>query len=142
MSGSMPDEEPGPGPESIGARVEAALTRIMGGIGVKEVFGEPQAVGDRFIVTASVVERVGGFGFGGGFGIERDEAEESRGGGGGGGGGGSAIGRPVAVIDIGPEGVTVRPVVDATRIGITVATSLVAAIGVARGVRRLVRGRS
>ena len=94
------------------------------------------------IVTASVVERVGGFGFGGGFGIERDEAEESRGGGGGGGGGGSAIGRPVAVIDIGPEGVTVRPVVDATRIGITVATSLVAAIGVARGVRRLVSGRS
>lgn len=138
MSGSTPQEGLGAWPESIGARVETALTRIMGGVGVREVFSEPQAAGDRVIVTASVIERVGGFGFGGGFGVESDATDESRGGGGGGGGGGSVIGRPVAVIDIGPEGVAVKPVVDATRIGITVATSLVAAIGVARGVRRLV----
>ena len=124
-------------PDRIGARVEAALAKVMGGVGARDVFGEPQAVGERVIVTASVIERAGGFGFGGGFGTEVEEDEQSRGGGGGGGGGGSAVGRPVAVIDIGPDGVTVRPIVDATRLGVTIVTSLLAALGIARGVRRM-----
>jgi uncharacterized spore protein YtfJ len=131
------------GPVSIGARVESALARIMDGVGARDVFGDPQTVGDRMLITASVIERAGGFGFGGGFGTEADDEQQeggSVGGGGGGGGGGSVVGRPVAVIEVGPSGVNVRPVVDVTRIGITVATSVLAALGVARGARRLGRG--
>lgn len=141
MSDSTGDKEGPPlGPGPIGERVESALARLMDGVGAEDVFGEPHQVGERVILTASVIERTGGFGFGGGFGFENGEGEESRGGGGGGGGGGTVVGRPIAVIDVGPEGVTVKPVLDATKIGITIVTSVLAAIGVVRGVRRLSRG--
>jgi len=50
---------------------------------------------------------------------------EHRGGGpgGGGGGGGHAVGRPVAVVTIEPEGVTVQPVLDRTKIVLTALTA-------------------
>jgi len=38
--------------------------------------------------------------------------------------GGGASARPVAVVVIGPEGVEVKPVFDATKIGIALATTL------------------
>jgi hypothetical protein len=37
--------------------------------------------------------------------------------------GGGSMGRPVAVITIGPEGVTVKPVVDATKIALAAVTA-------------------
>jgi uncharacterized spore protein YtfJ len=42
----------------------------------------------------------------------------------GGGGGGGSSGRPVAIITIGPEGVTVKPVFDITKILLAGLTSL------------------
>jgi len=80
------------------------------------VFGEPIKVGDRTIVP---VARVGG-GFGLGFGGKRTLPETgeaaaeqaSRGGG----GGGRLSARPVAVIEVSPEKVRVKPIVDVTRI--------------------------
>jgi uncharacterized spore protein YtfJ len=42
----------------------------------------------------------------------------------GGGGGGVTMGRPVAAIIIGPDGVTVEPIVDATKIAIALFTTI------------------
>ncbi len=101
------------------------------------VYGEPVTVGEHTVITASEV-KVGmgfGFGLGGGTGAEpgegetesKDEPQDERAGtgyGGGGGGGGVSGGRPVAVISIGPEGVQVEPVVDATKIALALFTTL------------------
>jgi len=101
------------------------------------VYSEPVTVGERTVITASEV-KVGmgfGFGLGGGTGAEpgegetesKDEPQDERAGtgyGGGGGGGGVSGGRPVAVISIGPEGVQVEPVVDATKIALAFFTTL------------------
>jgi uncharacterized spore protein YtfJ len=101
------------------------------------VYSEPVTVGEHTVITASEVSASMGFGFGigGGAGTESAEAEavskdepqgekgEARGFGGGGGGGGVSMGRPVAVISIGPEGVRVEPVVDATKIALAVLTT-------------------
>ncbi|MBN1630162.1 MAG: hypothetical protein JW990_10390, partial [Thermoleophilia bacterium] len=76
-----------------------------------------------------------GFGSGMGFGpaggpkskaaSEADASSEPApvGGGGGGGGGGGSIGRPVATIIIGPDGVSVKPVFDVTKIGLAALTA-------------------
>jgi uncharacterized spore protein YtfJ len=98
------------------------------------VFSAPVVSGAYTIITASEVAAGGGFGFGSGAGpapgsesasspasdapsaAER-QAANLQGGGGGGGGGGSS-GRPVAAIVIGPDGVKVEPIVDATKIAI------------------------
>ena len=96
-----------------------------------DLFGPPVEVGDRVLLTAATVQRAGGFGFGGGVGRVGSEA----GAGGGGGGGGGIEGRPVAVIEVGPHGVTVRPIVDLTRLTIALLAALVAW---RRAVRRMV----
>ena len=65
------------------------------------------------MISASVIERAGGFGFGGGSGS--DPGKGDSGVGGGGGGGGTAMARPVAIIEVTPDGsVTVSPVIDFT----------------------------
>lgn len=123
MSDARPD---GAGPAVVGEvadRVDAALDRLLAGCDAAAVFGEPRAVGDRVVLTAAAVTRVGGFGFGAGSGRGPDD---SGGGGGGGGGGGSGDARPVAVVEIGPDGVRVRPVVDLTRIGVVLVAGAVA----------------
>jgi uncharacterized spore protein YtfJ len=66
----------------------------------------------------------GGFGFGVGTAPAETElngvaaeAKQAAGGAGGGGGGGS-MGRPIAAIVIGPNGVKVKPIVDATKVAL------------------------
>ncbi|HEY8885068.1 MAG TPA: hypothetical protein VIO35_07130, partial [Chloroflexota bacterium] len=58
------------------------------------------------------------------------------GGGGGMGGGGGSMGRPIAVIVIGPDGVEVKPIVDRTKLVIAVVTSTMAAIAAYRNFRK------
>ena len=97
------------------------------------VYGEPVTAEGYTVITASEVSVSMGFGYGigGGTGTESAEGEdepegengEARGFGGGGGGGGISTGRPVAVISIGPEGVQVEPIVDATKIALAVFTT-------------------
>lgn len=108
--------------EELGARVETALDRVLGTVSASTVFGKPEKVGDRVIITAASVQRAGGFGFGGGGGEEEGE-KTSVGAGGGGGGGGGGEGRPVAVIEITPDTVNVRPILDVTKIGLTLLTA-------------------
>jgi len=98
------------------------------------VYGEPVASGEYAVITASeiLVAAGSGYGVGGGPGAETLEAEaavegeedERTGFGGGGAGGGVSMGRPVATINIGPNGVQVQPVVDVTKIGLAFFTTI------------------
>jgi uncharacterized spore protein YtfJ len=101
------------------------------------VFGEPVTSEEHTIITACEVKVGMGFGYGSGGGsgtgpIEGEEKSEEgaeipregTGYGSGGGGGGVSGGRPVAVIEIGPHGVQVEPVVDVTKIALAFFTTL------------------
>jgi uncharacterized spore protein YtfJ len=92
----------------------------------ERVFREPVHAGDRVVITAAAIDVAGGMGFGNG-------GDNLGNGGGGGGLGGRSEGRPVAAIEIGPDGVAVRPIVDLTRIGMTL---LLGALAVWRATRR------
>jgi len=101
--------------DRITGRVRDSLRTLFGDASVSTMFSEPVTVGEDVIITAAAWERAGGFGFGGG-----SDGHEPESGGGGGGGGGSSVGRPVAVIRVTPHGMDVRPVIDFTKIGVTV----------------------
>ncbi len=107
--------------ETLREQVGAGLERVIS-VSADRVFREPVRVGETVVIPAAAIMYGGGFGFG---------TDQSRNGGGG--GGGWNDGRPVAVIEAGPAGVRVRPVVDVTKIGLAV---LAAAITVWRATRR------
>jgi uncharacterized spore protein YtfJ len=119
-----------PSSEGIASSVSAALTGLFGEASPSTLFSEPVEQGEHTIMTAVAWERAGGFGFGSGQG--QGEGMEM-GSGEGGGGGGFSQGRPVAMIRIGPDGVEVTPVIDFTKIGVTL---LLAFIGVWRALSR------
>jgi uncharacterized spore protein YtfJ len=87
-----------------------------------------------------------GYGFGGGSapaappGQTPGQEQEDVGGGGGIGGGGGSSGRPVAAIVIGPEGVRVKPVTDATKIALAIFTTVGAMAMMLGRMRRLSKG--
>lgn len=115
------------------------------------VYAEPVVTGEYTVITASEVTVGMGFGFGAGGGsdidiveVEDEEADSAEtvflpdgSMGGGGGGGGGSMGRPVAVISVGPNGVHVEPVVDVTKIGLALFTALGAMFMFAGRMRRL-----
>ena len=107
--------------EQIHERLAVGLDKLMN-VSADRVFREPVRVGDTVVIPAAAIMFGGGFGFGG-------DNENN----GGGGGGGWNDGRPVAVIEAGPAGVRVRPIVDVTRIGLTI---VAAALTVWRATRR------
>ena len=109
-------------------------------VGHDELFGEPIEKGDRTFITASSVERIGGFGFGGGQGEAQGQDVEGDGGsgsgvGGGGGGGGTLRSRPVAVIELSEDGVRVEPVIDFTNVLVSAALALGAFLTIGRRLR-------
>ena len=87
-------------------------------------FGEPMQVGEKTIIPTSEIMCTMVFGLGaGGAGNSAGQAEgadestgKMQGTGSGGGGGGFTRSRPVAVVVVSPDGVSVEPVVDATQI--------------------------
>lgn len=109
-------------------RVTRALERAGSGEGA---VGPATAVGDRTVIPLVETYATGGFGGGSGVGADGD----SEGSGGGGGGGGLGRSRTVAVADVGPEGVKIRPVVDVTGLALPAITAL-AALLLGRGRRR------
>lgn len=100
------------------------MGRLFDAARPEAVYGEPVTQGDYTVITASEISVGMGYGYGGGGGVgpspETEDAtaakNEVAGYGSGGGGGGGTSARPVAVIEIGPNGVRVEPVVDPTKI--------------------------
>lgn len=84
------------------------------------VYAPPLVTGDRTVILAAELSASVGAGYGGGPDSGDDE------GGGGGGGGGFAAARPVAAVVIEPGGVRIEPVVDVTKLGIALLTTLAA----------------
>lgn len=114
MSDAPPDEQR-TAIDNVGAaagNVADAIAR-MTEVSAARIFNPPVHAGDRVIITAAAFDVAGGLGSGMG-------GDNEGNGGGGSGGGGSVNGRPVAAIVIGPDGVEVKPVLDLTRIGLTV----------------------
>jgi|SRR5450755_2358997 uncharacterized spore protein YtfJ len=116
--------------ESNREQLLGVMERIYSAAQPGAVYGQPVVSGNYTVITASEVSSGGGFGYGSSFGsavpsstrkVSDEQAasalQPSNGGGVGGGGG--AIGRPVAIIVIGPDGVTVKPVFDITKIALT-----------------------
>lgn len=122
------------------------LDRLMSVASPKTVFSEPVNKGEYTVITASEVWVSLGFGYGmgGGAGPAPEgngatQSEAPSGMGGGGGGGGMSQGRPVAAIIVGPNGVRVEPIVDPTKISLTLFTSIFKMVGsvvLRRGRRR------
>jgi len=111
-------------------RIAGLMEKIYSAAHVRAVYSDPIQSGNYTVITASEVMAGGGFGIGQGFGSAPGQAQTadpdagpSAGGGGGGGGGGGSMGRPVAVVLIGPQGVEVRPVVDVTKIALAALTA-------------------
>ncbi|MEW5989332.1 MAG: spore germination protein GerW family protein [Chloroflexota bacterium] len=109
------------------------------------VFSQPVTSGEYTVITAAEVTAGMGFGFGFGGGSspaaggqpkEAAPLDEAEGMGGGGGGGGTVMARPVAVLTIGPRGVSVEPTVDATKIALAFFTTLGAMFMMAGRMRR------
>ena len=110
-------------------RANQLMGRLFAAAQPDAVFAEPVTQGAYTVITASELSIGMGYGFGGGgsLGAEPekegdDESEAAFGSGGGGGGGATA--RPVAAIEIGPNGVRVEPIVDPTKISIAFFTAI------------------
>ena len=107
------------------------------------VFGEPVKNGEYTVITASEA-RVGlGFGYGGGGGTDSGDGNEAESGssgyGGGGAGGGAAVARPVAIIEIGPNGARVEPIIDPTKIALAFLTTLLSIFTMGAKMRRALK---
>lgn len=123
-------------------RAATILAELIAVAAADRVYSEPVVAGDRTIITAAEIHTGMGFGYGFATGPRARRAgrrtraaadsgaaspgksHDSEGGPrSGGGGGGQAVGRPVAVITLGPDGVSVQPVLDRTKIALTALTS-------------------
>ncbi|MCP4246909.1 MAG: hypothetical protein GY778_07655 [bacterium] len=115
--------------EPAANRTVEGLNAVFGPASPAAIFSAPERLDDQLVITAASWERAGGFGFGGGAGTDATGNPE---GGGGGGGGGTSVGRPVAVITVGADGIRVEPVIDLTKLAVT---ALLSALGVWRALR-------
>jgi uncharacterized spore protein YtfJ len=116
------------------------LDKVVAAAHPNVVFGQPVESSGYTVITASEVAAGGGFGFGGGSGsgpAGTAQSSEAQVGGYGAGGGGGSMGRPVAIISIGPDGVKIDPIVDVTKLGIAGISAWAAlAVSLARIFRR------
>ncbi|HSM55440.1 MAG TPA: hypothetical protein VK879_04725 [Candidatus Sulfomarinibacteraceae bacterium] len=109
-----------PGPEAA----NELMSQMFSVTRPEAVFAQPLTHAEYTAINAAEVTVGLGFGYGGGGGLGPEEenqgtegtGQQAGGYGSGGGGGGSAMARPVAVIEIGPHGVRVEPIVDPTKI--------------------------
>ena len=140
--------------DGAGEQAPKLLEKVLAAAHPGAVFGQPVEAGGYTLITASEVTSGGGFGMGRARGpVPKPDTKGSppteapspagrppiRGSGLGGGGG--SMGRPVAIIVIGPNGVTVRPVVDITKVALAALTASAAMLGVRRAIRRARRAR-
>lgn len=103
---------------------QSTMDKFLSTANVNAVFAKPVRQGETVVISCSEVFAGMGFGVGEGSGEGKEGDEKGKASGAGGGGGGSTFARPVAVIVASPEGVTVRPVIDTTKIGLAALTTL------------------
>ncbi len=103
---------------------QATMDKFLSTANVNAVFAKPVRQGETVVINCSEVFTGLGFGVGEGSGEGKDGDEKGKASGAGGGGGGSTFARPVAVIVASPEGVSVKPVIDTTKIGLAALTTL------------------
>lgn len=103
----------------------ALIGRLFDITSADAVYSQPITVGDHTIINASEYSATLGMGYGGGGGVgpNPEATQQANGYGGGGGGGGATMSRPVAAIIVSPDGVRVEPIVDVTKIAITMFTA-------------------
>jgi uncharacterized spore protein YtfJ len=135
------------------AREQAAtmLEKIFAAAQPGAVYGQPVESGTYTVIAAAEVTSGGGFGMGMGLGppsrpgsraapaaaaAAAQPEDRQPGGAGGVGGGGGSMGRPVAIIAVGPDGVTIKPVVDVTKVALAGLTAWVSMLGLLRAGRR------
>jgi uncharacterized spore protein YtfJ len=138
--------------EKNSEQLRTMLEKLFAAAQPGAVYSEPVVAGNYTVITASEVTAGGGFGSGMGFGPattpstkkqpgeEASQPEEANSGGGGIGAGGGSAGRPVAIIIIGPDGVTVKPVFDITKIALAGITAWGAMFALLRRVRKASKG--
>jgi len=110
--------EAGNDEERIRATLNGGLDRLMR-VSADLVFAQPVRVGDRVVIPAATVEFSGGFGFGGDVASNGDRPAD--------------LVATASAAEAGPSGVRVKPVIDFTRVGLTV---LAAALTVWRAARK------
>jgi uncharacterized spore protein YtfJ len=123
------------------------LGRLADAAQPSAVFGEPVTSGEHTAITACEVSVGLGYGYGQGGPPgaptpaegEEDAPQDAAAVSGGGGGGGNATSRPVAVIHVSPDGVTVEPVVDVTKVALAFFTMIGSVFMVAGKMRRRAR---
>jgi len=134
-------------PEKGGERIINVLEKIYSAAQSRAVYSEPMTVGHYTVIMASEIAVGGGLGSGSGVGSPTPPFKEQggmaqpqtqpRSSAGGIGGGGGSSGRPVAIIIVGPDGITIKPVVDVTKVALAVVTVLGAVVMLLRGMQRV-----
>lgn len=115
-----------------------AMTRISEKASVREVVGEPTVAGGRTVIPLARISHTYGFGYGRG--PQQPGANGEHEAPGGGGGGGRAATRPVAIVEVTPQGTRVTPVIDVTRTTIAgIALAAWCVFWITATVRRLAR---
>jgi uncharacterized spore protein YtfJ len=110
------------------------MERLLSAAHANSVFSQPITAGNHTVILASEVMAGGGFGSGQGGGsgpaptpatlsTALDQPPATFGAGGGMGGAGGSSGRPVAAISIGPDGVTIKPILDPTKLALAALTT-------------------
>jgi uncharacterized spore protein YtfJ len=100
--------------------LQKTVDQYLSTASVNAVFSKPVRQGDTVVITAAEVAC--GFGFGVGEGMGQDG--QSKGGGSGGGGGGQIFSRPVAVVVCTPQGVSIQPIMDRTKLWMAAVTAV------------------
>jgi uncharacterized spore protein YtfJ len=104
------------------------------------IFSPPVESGEYKVITVAEARIGMGYGFGGGGGVD----DKERGGesppnaayGVGGGGGGASMARPVAIVEIGPNGARVEPIVDPTKIVLAFLSMLITVFSMGARMRK------
>jgi uncharacterized spore protein YtfJ len=132
--------------ESVTSQKEAnaLMERLIAAGNADAVFSPPVQQGEYTVITAAEARVAMGLGFGWGGASERDVegegSERQTGYGGGGGGGGATMTRPVAMIEIGPNGARVEPIIDPTKIVLAFVSMLISIFAMGAKLRKSAKG--
>lgn len=110
--------------------LQSMSERVSASASVKNVYGEPVAVGNRTVIPAARIR----YAFGGGGGGAKGDAEAQNGG-----GGGRVSARPCGIVEITPDGTRFIAFVNRRRMGAALALGFVlgAAVMALTGTRRI-----